>query len=450
MVPPSESDPRDLRDLRDLRDPADPTATAARAVPAPLGLRIRVVEGQATPREFILHLGTCVIGAGHNVDLEIVDPLVSRRHASLRLVPEGAELVDLGSRNGTFCMGQRVEKMIVAPGGRLRVGSTELVLEPLLDELAEGGDRYRGMIGRSPAMRRLFAMLTRLEGSLVSVLIGGESGVGKELVARAIHEGSARCQRPLVVVNCAAIARELVLSELFGHKKGAFTGASDHRVGAFEEADGGTLFLDEIGELPLDLQPALLRALEQGEIRRVGENQARSVNVRVLAATNRDLLEEVRAGRFREDLYYRLAVVSLRVPPLSERPEDTEALALELARREGVLELPRDFLDELKARPLPGNVRELRNVVLAYLALGEVAALPAPDTAQLEALLRREVDLQLPYANQKDLLVARFTRVYLELLLASTGGNLSEAARVANLDRGYLRTLVAKHLQRAP
>jgi DNA-binding NtrC family response regulator len=302
------------------------------------------------------------------------------------------------------------------------------------------------MLGRSPAMRRVFAMLTRLEGSLVNVLIGGESGVGKELVAQAIHAGSTRAARPMVTVNCGAIARELVLSELFGHRKGAFTGASDHRIGAFEEADGGTLFLDEIGELPLELQPTLLRALESGEIRRVGENQARVVSVRVIAATNRELGEEVRAGRFREDLYYRLAVVSLRIPPLADRPEDIEVLAGEFARREGVPELPRQFLDELKASGLPGNVRGLRNAVLSYLALGEVPTM-ARGASQLETVLRRELDPSRPYAAQKDEVLACFTRVYLELLLARTGGNQSEAARVAELDRGYLRTLLARYLR---
>jgi transcriptional regulator with GAF, ATPase, and Fis domain len=293
-------------------------------------------------------------------------------------------------------------------------------------------------------MRHLCAILQRLEGSLVNVLVQGESGVGKELVARAIHQGSPRADGPLVVVNCGAIARELILSELFGHKKGAFTGALERRVGAFEAADGGTIFLDEIGELPLEVQPVLLRALESGEVRPVGENEAKTVSVRVIAATNRDLEEGVKAGAFRADLYYRLAVVKLAVPPLRERPEDIELLAQSFARAAGV-GLPAEVLDKLSRRPWAGNARELRNAVEAYAALGTLPEGGGPESPLLDFALRQVVDLARPYAEQKELVAEAFARSYLRALLAKTAGNQSEAARISGLERSYLGKLLVKY-----
>jgi transcriptional regulator with GAF, ATPase, and Fis domain len=296
-------------------------------------------------------------------------------------------------------------------------------------------------------MRQLFAKLQRLEGSLVNVLVQGESGVGKELIARALHQGSLLRDAPLVVVNCGAFAKELVASELFGHKRGAFTGAVEHRKGAFERADGGTLFLDEVGELPLDVQPMLLRALELGEIQAVGDDQPKRVKVRAIAATNRSLQTEARAGRFREDLFFRLAVVTLTVPPLRERADDVPLLASRFAQAEGVLELPAELTTELAQRALPGNVRELKNAVLAYLALGDLPEGSTPLRADddLDAAIRRSLTLDRAYAEQKDELANRFTRLYLEALLRRVGGNQTEAAKLANLDRGYLGRLVAKH-----
>jgi DNA-binding NtrC family response regulator len=294
-------------------------------------------------------------------------------------------------------------------------------------------------------MRRLFAILKRLEGSLVNVLVQGESGVGKELVARAIHEGSSRGAAPLLAVNCGGIARELVLSELFGHKRGAFTGAVEARVGAFEAAHGGTLFLDEIGELPLDVQPTLLRVLESGEVRPLGENEAKRVSVRIVAATNKNLEEEVKAGRFRGDLYYRLAVVKLAVPPLRDRPEDVALLAQTFARSVGLSGLPPEVIEQLASRPWPGNVRELRNAVEAYVALGNLPEAGAPDLPVLDYAIRQLIDTTRPYAELKEVVAERFTRNYLRVLLAETGGNQSEAARISGLERSYLGKLLAKH-----
>jgi DNA-binding NtrC family response regulator len=427
----------------------DPTAALSLRAPRPLGAVIRVLGAPAFPAEKALGDGAIVVGAGKDADLIVEDAAVSRAHVELSLVPEGVAVRDLGSRNGTYYLGQKVEKIVLTLGSRLRLGGAEIAIDPDLSSLAAPGEEasgYRGLVGASPAMRRIFAALSRLEGSLVNVLVEGESGVGKELVARALHEGSRLAGGPLVVVNCGALGRELSQSELFGHKKGAFTGATEARRGAFEAAHGGTLFLDEIGELPLDVQPMLLRALEAGEVKPLGENEPRKVRVRVIAATNRDLLAEARAGRFREDLFYRLAVVKLTVPPLRDRPEDIAILAQRFAADAGLGELPREVVDRFQKHDFPGNARELRNAVQAYVALGVLPERePLPESDALEAALRAMIDPMRAYQEQKEAFVNRFARTYLEMLLERTGGNQSEAARISGVDRSYLGKLLVKH-----
>jgi transcriptional regulator with GAF, ATPase, and Fis domain len=254
------------------------------------------------------------------------------------------KLCDLGSRNGTFYAGQRVGELTLTFGSHFTLGSCEFAIESDAEDLeatgAAGPSEYGGMVGRSAPMRRLFGLMKRLEGSLVNVLIRGESGTGKELIARALHEHSRLKGMPFVALNCGALDRALVRSELFGYKKGAFTGAISSGTGAFEEADGGTLFLDEIGELPLDVQPVLLRVLESGEFSRVGESPTRPAKVRVIAATNRKLKDDVERGTFRADLYYRLMVVELVAQPLRERREDIPLLTQHLCREIGIENLP--------------------------------------------------------------------------------------------------------------
>jgi DNA-binding NtrC family response regulator len=293
-------------------------------------------------------------------------------------------------------------------------------------------------------MRRIFALLARLEGSLATVLVEGESGVGKEEIARALHEGSPVAAGPLVAVNCGALPRELVSSELFGHRRGAFTGATENRKGAFETADGGTLFLDEIGELPLDVQPMLLRVLETGELRPLGDEKDRHVRVRIVAATNRDLEREVREGRFREDLFYRLAVVRVAVPPLRARLEDVEPLAQRFASAFGLGPLPSDVIERLRSRAWPGNARELRNAVQAWGALGTFPEGGRTMAGALDIALRELVDPSKPLAAQRDELADRFTKLYLEALMRRTNGNQTAAARIADMDRGYLGKLLQK------
>ncbi len=430
----------------------DPTETLVRDLSPvrPLGAIVRVLDADAKPAVLRFSKGLCVVGSGANCDIVISQPTVSRRHAGFQLAPEGVLVRDLDSRNGVFYLGQRVERMVLSFGGRIQVGAVTLAIEVDTDALEQQlevfeGETYRNMLGASASMRRLFAKLVRLEGSLVTVLVEGESGVGKELIAQALHEGSAVANGPLAVVNCGAVAKELVASELFGHCRGAFTGAHDSRRGAFDRADGGTLFLDEIGELPLDVQPMLLRALESGEVRPVGGDTTSHVKVRVVAATNRDLETEVKEGRFREDLYYRLAVVRLPVPPLRQRVEDIELLARNFAAAEGATDIPPNILERLRSRPWPGNVRELRNVIQAYTVLGTVPEAPRSADGALDALLSQRIDVARPYPEQKEEFIDHFTKIYLQQLLAHTAGNQTAAAKLAGLSRTYLGRLLAKH-----
>jgi DNA-binding NtrC family response regulator len=429
--------------------PRESSTTAIdRPARAPLGVVVRVLGAPAEPASRPLRSGTIILGAGGGADVLIGSDTVSRAHVEMSLVEEGVRVRDLGSRNGTFYLGQRVETMILAPGSRLKLGAVEVVIEPDLSTLEPDdttATSYRGLRGSAPASRRLFAMLARLEGSLVNVVVTGESGVGKELIAAGLHEGSAVSGGPFVAKNCGALSRELVQSELFGHKKGAFTGAIDARAGAFESANGGTLFLDEIGELPLDVQPVLLRALETGEITPIGADRAARVKVRVVAATNRNLEEQVREGSFRSDLYYRLAVVQIRVAPLRERREDIEVLARHFAALAGIGELPADIVETWRAQPWPGNARELRNAVQSFAALGGLPDAGPLSSVAAPAVLRGLVDLDRPFMDQRDAVSDAFTSTYLAMLLEKTRGNQSEASRISGVERSHLRKLLIKH-----
>jgi DNA-binding NtrC family response regulator len=431
-----------------LREGSTRTLHRSSFVIDPLPVILRSSSGQVRLEE-----GACLVGSGSSCDLVLDDATVSRSHAELSLVPEGVRVRDLNSRNGTFYLGQRLTNAVLAPGTRISLGGALLSIELDESHLAQSatlsGSLFRGMIGGAPSMQRLYTTISRLDGSLVPVLVRGESGVGKELVARALHEGSRVASGPFVPLNCGALSRELVASALFGHSRGAFTGAVSARAGAFVSAHDGTLFLDEIAELPLDTQVALLRVLENGEVTALGQDSVRKVRVRVLAATHTDLLERVRAGLFREDLYFRLAVVTLVVPPLRERRADIPELARCFARQEGAPDLDEEMLAELSARDFPGNVRELRNAVLTYLALGELAGECAPaavDPARAAGLQggMPAPRFDVPYLAQRDALVEAFTREYMAQLLEHAQGNQVQAARIAGLDRSYLGRMLGK------
>jgi transcriptional regulator with GAF, ATPase, and Fis domain len=390
-----------------------------------------------------------------------VDRGISRRHAEFWLRDGRAWIRDLQSRNGTFLNGARVSEAELHLGAVVVLGQTPLALVPrwqVREVPPSEAHQFGHLYGASLAMREVFAVLERIAASDATVLIEGESGTGKELVARSVHEASARAGKPYVVFDCTTVTKELAESELFGHRRGAFSGAIADREGAFAQANGGTIFLDELGELPLDLQPKLLRVLESGELRRVGDTNQRKVDVRVLAATNRDLHAEVRRGRFRNDLLYRLAVVRVQLPPLRSRPEDIAGIAARLLSGQLLeqSEIGGPNLQRLMSYSWPGNVRELRNVlaravVLAPRQAGKVrfeelvlnlaADASAPTTLGYSF---PGVEQHLPYKQAKEQLVSQFEDEYVRALLRRHRGNVSQAAKAAGLSRKHVYALLRR------
>jgi transcriptional regulator with GAF, ATPase, and Fis domain len=429
-------------------------------------LRVEREGGAPSERIVVFDGDVCRIGSHASNDLALADPTVSRFHCRLTREASVWRITDTGSLNGTRLGGVRIrDAELEGKDGLLALGDSLVRVEPAAAErrsILPSAPAFGSLVGTSRPMRRLFGVMEKVAPSDINVLIHGESGTGKELVATELVQRSPRCDKPFVVVDCGSIASNLVESELFGHAKGAFTGADRERVGAFEAADGGTVFLDEIGELPLELQPKLLRALEAREIRRLGETRARKVNVRVVSATHRDLEREVNKGRFREDLYFRLAVVTVEVPPLRERLDDLPLLiegflrALHLESQQSLFEGA--VLDELTRHDWPGNVRELRNyversVVLQSAALGSKRS-GSGATAQAGSSASHGgggsgplggIDTKVPFKVAKDQLIEEFERAYLAQLLSECGQNMSRAARTAGVDRMYLHRLVQKH-----
>jgi two-component system, NtrC family, response regulator GlrR len=388
-----------------------------------------------------------LVGSAAGADVVVDDATVSRLHVELEPRDDGLWVRDLGSRNGTFVDGVRVMVARVPDGGRLRLGAVELRMEADTKESAIElwpNDRFGALVGRSVAMRELFATLARVAKGDSTVLVTGETGTGKELVARAIHDASPRADKPFVVVDCAALPEPLLEAELFGHAKGAFTGATGARVGAFEAADGGTLFLDEIGELPLGMQPKLLRAIESRTVRRLGETAHRPFNARFVSATHRDLRAMVNVGAFREDLYFRLAVLPVTVAPLRARREDV-ALLLETFLPEGAAGARDEILREVSDRPWLGNVRELRNFVERVAAFGAKGAL-ALSTSETPARAVEGDDtlddavFTRPFREFRE----AAERVYVRRLLERHGGNVAAAAHAAGVDRTYVYRLARK------
>jgi DNA-binding NtrC family response regulator len=421
--------------------------------------RLVVISGPDRGAQAEVERAWIRVGAQAGCDLVLRDRLVSGHHFEIALDETGYRLRDLESTNGTFVAGHRVRDAYLNPGTVIYAGESRLRFEPL-DESAtvelSPRDRFGDLVGGSVAMRALYAVLERVAPTDASVLVTGETGTGKELVAEAIHQHSARSGGPFVVVDCGSIPDNLIASELFGHERGAFTGAVAGHAGAFEQAQGGTIFLDEIGELPLELQPNLLGVIERRQVRRLGGARSVPLDFRVIAATNRDLPSEMNRGRFRSDLYYRLAVVQVRVPPVRERPDDIPLLAehfLELlaAGAPDPPRLSRETLDNLRQHRFPGNVRELRNLIERSVVLADSGGLAAqPPAAEAEAgeggrgVVRMEVDESVPYRLARQRLVGVFDASYLKQLLRRHGGNVSRAARAAGLDR----MTVHKMLQR--
>jgi len=429
--------------------------------------RLLVQSGPDSGREVITereriragHARHSAAADGVQNDLSLEDKKVSRHHFEICFTENGYLLVDLGSTNGTFLDGKRVERAYLAAGSQIVVGDDTLLFTPIDEEIEVSPDRdafFAGMVGRSLKMRQIFALVKKVAPMDVGVLITGETGTGKELVARALHDHGPRRKAPFVVLDCGAIPENLIESEIFGHERGAFTGADRAREGAFERAQGGTIFLDEIGELRMDLQPRLLRVLEAREVRRVGGSSVIDLDVRVVAATNRDLAKEVADGNFREDLFFRLTVINLALPPLRMRREDIPALiqhALgqpEVIERHGVKRLTPAALLVLTGYGWPGNVRELINVVSHLLTFSEGPEIDLPHLpARLSGAPQKGAPLSfnehLGFHEAKEQVLDVFEREYLAALLKRCEGNISRAARESGLHRKSIERLLKKH-----
>jgi DNA-binding NtrC family response regulator len=402
------------------------------------GQRVVVTDGRAQ------------LGSGEGNSLTLDEHTVSRFHCEVRIEDNRVMVRDLGSTNGTFIDGVRIRDGYLKDGSRLKLGTAEVKFElegkrhflEVSDESTFGE-----LVGASPEMRLLFNVLDKAARTDSTLILEGETGTGKTRAASAIHEKSSRANKPFLVVDCGALPPTLLEAELFGHEKGAFTGAVARRVGVFEEAEGGTVLLDEIGEMPLELQPRLLRVLEEKQIKRLGQNKFTPIDVRILAATHRDLRAEVNAGKFRSDLYYRLAVVRVTVPSLRERLEDLPAIARTVLEQLGatprthprLFEEP--FLQSLTRADWPGNVRELRNHLERCMLFDE--QMPLGGAAAAKKHTNDSYGGPLSSARQR--MIETFERSYLEQLLARHEGKVSQAAKEAEVDRVYLYRLMRKY-----
>jgi DNA-binding NtrC family response regulator len=443
-------------------DPAEVTSLAGARVTRKLpdNLRILVVSGPDRGQAIKVREGKYLIGKAADCALVLSDPLVSRQHLEVVVSPDSLQIRDLRSKNGSYFEGARFEAIVVGVGASIVLGESELKVTTS-DVAAQvppsEADHFGELLGTSLAMRQIFTILERVAASDSAVLLQGETGTGKDLAAEAIHAASARHQGPFVVCDLAGIPMSLIESDLFGHVRGSFTGADRDREGAFVQADGGTIFLDEVGELDMEVQPRLLRALERRQVKPVGGTGYRTVNVRVIAATNRDLQAEVRAGRFRRDLFHRLAVVRVDFPPLRQRRQDVPLLVDHFLRLAAAASgrppptVPPETLDALTAHDWPGNVRELRNVLEHAVSLASAESLDpvllgfVEGTASSEGGGSPRATTSLPFKEAKDRLVEAWEREYLAELLNKAGGNVSLAARRGGISRVYLHELMKKH-----
>jgi two-component system response regulator GlrR len=419
------------------------------------------------------------VGSADTSAVVVADRAVSRVHAALESKDDGLWVRDVGSRNGTYVNGVKIVEARIPNGGTLRVGQTEIKVAygaPQAPRDLWPEKSFGALLGRTAVMRELFAQMGKMAPTNASILVTGETGTGKEVVARALHEASPRAANPFVVVDCAALPPNLLESELFGHARGAFTGAVNQHEGAFEAADGGTVFLDEIGELPLALQPKLLRVLESRTIRRIGETQQRKVDVRVLSATHRDLRTMVNQGAFREDLFFRLAVLPLHVPPLRERLADLPLL-LEGFLGPKAKEVTNEMMGTIMKLAWTGNVRELRNfaervaavgaeraIAMAVAREGETAGPSAPVMMDDDSPTNPRVAggakgepsedfvveggvgwFESGYKDFRDRWNDYGEAEYLRRLMLRTNRQTSMASKEAGLDRTYLYRLLRRH-----
>lgn len=437
---------------------AEGTHLIASGATPPLSIQsyyLEMIRGPEVGRRWPLKEAARV-GKGLDNDVAILDATVSRHHFSLERYKEGYSLRDLGSTNGTFINNTRVVEAFVFPGMEIRAGDIVFFLKAEQEGIQitpSGKWNYGELVGKSDPIRRIFALLEKVSPSDATVLITGETGTGKGAVARCIHDKSHRVDFPFVTLDCGSISRLLIESELFGHEKGAFTDAHQQRRGALETCQQGTLFIDELDDLPLEVQPKLLRALDKREICRLGSNKSIKLDLRVVAATKRNLRQEVAEGRFREDLYYRLSVVTLTLPPLRDRLEDLPLLTGHFCNDPHAWErLPQTIREQLLTYTFPGNLRELRNLLerATYLD-GFENVDPQIFPFELKGGLNHldefkvAVDYRKPFKQSKELLVNRFEFEYLHRLLLRAANNLSKAAKDAEIDRKYLYQLLNKH-----
>ncbi|HEU5060190.1 MAG TPA: sigma 54-interacting transcriptional regulator [Kofleriaceae bacterium] len=415
---------------------------------------VRALDGRSRGKSARIGDRPVLVGSGEEADLRLSDPKVSRRHVEIGLGRFGFVVSDLGSRNGTLFEGSRVSQASLPPGAILRLGDTHVVL------MAEADERrlppsprasFGRLVGGSPPMRQMYALLERAADSDATVLLLGETGTGKELAARALHDEGPRARAPYEIFDCGAVAGSLIASDLFGHVKGAFTGAAADRPGIFERAHGGTVFIDEVAELPLDLQPALLRVCDRGEVTRVGSTHRVRVDVRIIAATRRDIAAEVVAGRFREDLFYRLGVISVTLPPLRARRSDLPALCTAILRDLGMADpgpIDGAGLGFLAAYDWPGNVRELRNVLERAL-VGSPGAARFRDIAFVPAATepreQRPPATAHSFQEQRQQVIAGFERQFLSDLMAEHGGNILRASQASGIERTQLKRLLRRN-----
>jgi DNA-binding NtrC family response regulator len=400
------------------------------------------------------HAGATLVGTSVSCELVLHDRAVSRRHVAFEVGPKSLLITDLGSSNGTYVNEVRIREAYLEGGEVVRIGETSLHVSRTTGDAPpalSSAVAFGRMLGASREMRRLYPMCEKLGASTVPVIIEGETGTGKEVLAECLHEAGPRAQGPFVIFDCTTVSPSLLESELFGHEKGAFTGAVSRREGVFEQAHGGTLFLDEIGDLDLAMQPKLLRALERSQVRRVGGRDWIQVDVRVIAATRRNLDEAVEQGRFRDDLFHRLAVTRIELPPLRARRGDVAMLAAEFARQMGAppRALPPQVLARWESEAWPGNLRELRNAVARYLAVGEPGVFaPAEATERAAQLAEEWIDevlaRNLAFAPARQQIVETFERRYVERMLAAHDGNVSRAAAASGIARRYFQIVRAR------
>jgi transcriptional regulator with GAF, ATPase, and Fis domain len=421
--------------------------------------KLTVMSGENEGKEFILSRPLIRVGTRKENEMVLKDETMSRTHFEIKQTKDGYLLTDSGSLNGVFINGLRVKEAFLSAGNVIRAGKTELKFLPM-DETFEvvpsSKTRFVNLIGGSTAMRKIYTIIDKVAPTDVTVIIEGESGTGKELIASAIHEKSKRVKKPFVVFDCSAVAENLIESELFGHEKGSFTGATGLRHGAFELGDSGTVFLDEIGELNIELQPKLLRVLESRTIRRVGGDRPLPIDVRVVAATNRNLEAEVKKGNFREDLFYRLNVVPIYLPPLRKRKEDIPLIVdhfIEMHNKEhadrAIEGITTGAMELLMSYDWPGNVRELRNTVnraLSFMDGKQITPEDIPERVRVP-IAKAELDIRddLGFKDAKEQWIASFEKQYLEEVLKKNNFNISAAAKEAGIDRKSVQRLVKKY-----